>query len=112
MFEFSRFSLCLSFFGKEGLSEFKTKLAISLGFLCMFALSVVGDVFTGSWITENLAIHSRKAAGLVGIIFAPVLHPSPSSAFIDCAPFFLLSMLVMVRVAATPSGNHSEQPKC
>jgi len=86
------------FFGKDGLQSIRLKLAISIGFLVAFAVCTVTDVFTGSWVTEHLSIHSRSGSGLVGIIFAPFLHPSPQSAFIDCAPFFLLSMLVMLRV--------------
>jgi hypothetical protein len=85
------------FFGKEGMAQFPWKLGISLAFLCVMALTTVLDMFTGSWITQNLSIRSRKASGLAGLLFAPFLHPSPTSAFVDCAPFFLLSLLVMVR---------------
>jgi len=91
------FCRCCLHAGKEGLSQFHTKLGISAGFLALFALTTVLNMFTGNWANEHLSIQSRTGKGLVGLIFAPFLHPSPSSAFIDCAPFFLLSMLVMVR---------------
>ena len=83
--------------GKEGLSQFPTKLLVSVCFLALFTLSTVINMFTGNWATEHLSIHSRSLSGLAGLVFAPFLHPSPSSTFIDCAPFFLLSMLVMLR---------------
>lgn len=85
------------FFGKAALRQFKTKLAISVAFVAAFAAFTLLDVFTGSWVTEHLAIRSRTPSGLTGIVFAPFLHPSPSATFIDCAPFLLLSLLAMFR---------------
>jgi hypothetical protein len=84
------------FFGADGLTQFRLKVSITLGFLSLFALASISDMLSGGWVTTHLAIHSREAAGLAGILFAPFLHPSPAAAFIDCAPFMLLSLLVMV----------------
>ncbi|NEP16285.1 MAG: rhomboid family intramembrane serine protease [Leptolyngbya sp. SIO4C1] len=67
--------------------------------LLVWAVSVVNLLYLNGALNHVLGIKPRQLFGLVGIVFAPLLHTGFSHLISNTVPFMLLSWLVMLRSA-------------
>jgi len=84
-------------FGKEGVDNWKKKLAIILVAECAFLAFALLDLFSGGKV-HSLGIHPREFPfGLIGIFFAPFLHTDFTQFLVNSLPFAILSGFVLMR---------------
>jgi membrane associated rhomboid family serine protease len=82
---------------QEGASNLELKVTIVAIIEGIFLAAVLIDKLAGGHLAAH-GIHPRNfPGGLFGIFFAPFLHKGLSHLFVNCFPFAVLSLLVMLR---------------
>lgn len=83
--------------GEEGAKHFQLKMSIVVGVECIFLAGVLIDAMCGGALKEHGIRPRDFPMGFMGIFFAPFLHKNIFHLLMNCVPFGILSMLVLLR---------------